>query len=1613
MKRGISSRIWNQIMVFGFLILFSHSFAQTTVVFNYTGGSQSWVVPACVYDITVVAAGAEGGGNQIQAGTGAGGDGAVVTATIPVNPGDNITMIVGGAGGCGNNSGGYNGGGTGWTSNNGNNNYNSCGGGGSTDLLVNGNPIIIAAGGGGSGGGSVTTNFGGNGGCATGVDGGDTFGEGGFGASQTTGGASGYPWIGTPGTPNPTSGSVGQGGNGGMWQTASGGGGGGGYYGGGGGGNDGCCTGGNGGGGGGGGSSLIPAGAGCSNGSNTGNGFVSITYNQSAPVATASNSGPYCAGDDIQLSSTGTGTISWTGPNGFTSSSQNPTISASTVAMSGTYTVTIDQSGCVATASTDVIVNAVPDVLPISDLVFCDGDNSGAINFSSNYAGTSYTWQNDNTGTGLAASGNGSITGFNTINSGGSAITSNVIVTPSLGSCIGATESFIITVNPNPVVDAGSDQTVCEGISVTLSGSGAISYSWDNGIVDGVPFIQSPGTITYLVTGTDVNGCTNTDQVDVTVNALPLVNAGADQSVCEGVTVVLSGSGASTYNWDNGVTDGVAFVQAPGTITYTVIGTDGNGCSNMDQVDIIVSAFPVVDAGTDQEVCEGTSIVLNGSGAISYTWDNGVVDGVSFIPSIGATTYTVTGTSGAGCTNTDQVNVIVNPLPVVDAGSDQTVCEGVSVTLSGTGASTYVWDNGVLDGVSFIQSPGMNTYTVIGTDVNGCANTDQVNVMVNALPTVNGGPDQTVCENIAVTLSGSGASTYIWDNGAMDGVPFVQSPGSTTYTVTGTDVNGCTNTDQVVVTVSAFPVVDAGVDQEVCEGFTVTLNGSGAISYTWDNGVTDGVSFVPIVGTTTYTVTGTSGAGCTNTDQVDVTVNPLPVVNAGSDQEVCEGIAVTLSGSGATSYSWDNGVTNGVAFVQNPGLITYTVTGTDGNGCVNTDQVDVSVNALPLVNAGADQIVCEGVAITLSGSGAASYLWNNGVNDGVSFIQNPGVTTYIVTGTDVNGCVNTDQVQVTVNANPIPVITGDQSYCTGTSAYIYTTNTYTTYLWSTSQITSAINVTVANNPITVQVWDANGCTSISSPYNVTETNGIYTNDIITICDGDSALVHGNYEFTAGDYIYNSVSAAGCDSIATITLVVNPLPNVYAGTDKYLCEGDGLILFGNGANTYSWDNGVIDGIEFIPAVGTTNFIVTGTDGNGCVSTDTVMVVVSPLPVVNAGPDLTICQGESVTLSGSGASTYSWDNGIQNGVSFMPNSTLVYTVTGTDAQGCVNQDNVLVTVNAIPIVDAGIDQYLCFGSSTSLNASGATNYTWDNGVVNGTSFNPSVGSTVYTVIGETNGCTETDQVTIVVNPEIVVSFYGTELAGCAPLTTSIMNNSASVDQVQWTVSNGSSSSNSSGFELDLQNAGCYDVTLTLTDNGCSNSLTYEDYICVDSNPIADFEASSYVISELDPSIDFLNTSSGATSFEWDFGNGDISYGIDTSIVYPSEPGSYEIQLIAYTENGCVDTTWQSVIIYEELIYYIPNTFTPDGDLVNQTFQPVFTSGHDPYDFEMLIFNRWGEVIFETHDPEIGWDGSYGNSTEYSYCPDGTYTWKIAFKVKRHDENVIIHGHVNLIR
>ena len=256
-------------------------------------------------------------------------------------------------------------------------------------------------------------------------------------------------------------------------------------------------------------------------------------------------------------------------------------------------------------------------------------------------------------------------------------------------------------------------------------------------------------------------------------------------------------------------------------------------------------------------------------------------------------------------------------------------------------------------------------------------------------------------------------------------------------------------------------------------------------------------------------------------------------------------------------------------------------------------------------------------------------------------------------------------------------------------------------------------------------------------------------DPISYIDGSNALT---VQFTQPGTYTVSLDAAnnvcGMDTYVYIITVIG----VDAGPNQSVCAGNAVTLTGAGSQNCTWNNGVVNGVPFIPLT-TQTYTLSGTNTNGCAgiwnNIDQVTVTVNPLPTVSAGNNQSVCAGSLVTLSGAGASTYSWNNGVQNGLPFSPNATQTYTVTGTDANACSNTAQVSVTVNPTPSVSGGNNQSVCAGSPVTLSGSGASSYTWSNGISNGVAFVP-VATQSYTVTGTANGCSNTAQVTVTVNP-----------------------------------------------------------------------------------------------------------------------------------------------------------------------------------------------------------------------------------------------------------------------
>lgn len=441
-------------------------------------------------------------------------------------------------------------------------------------------------------------------------------------------------------------------------------------------------------------------------------------------------------------------------------------------------------------------------------------------------------------------------------------------------------------------------------------------------------------------------------------------------------------------------------------------------------IPIQVAATPSITLTTSPvSLCIGQPATITASGASQYAWNPSIQNGVPFTPTA-TTTYTVTATGANGCTATTSTTITVNSLPTVTAlASPTNVCIGSPTTLTGSGAMNYTWSGGIINGLPFYPSVA-NNYTVTGTDANGCSATSSVAVSVISLPVITSTaqPDS-ICAGAQTTLSANGGVSYTWTGGIQNNVPFTLNT-STTFTVTGTDNNGCSATaTQPVFVYPSSTITAQAFPDSLCLGNTTTLSASGASIYIWSGGVINNVPFYP-TSSGTYTVTGIDAQGCSNTSLTTIHVfSQLPVGIINASPLICAGDSTQLTGVGATNYTWSPSnyldTTAGPSVWAFPvgGVTVYTVTGTDGSGCSGTATTIIKTTPTIQVTASKENdIICGHKTAQLHAYGADSYVWTPALGLSNSLISDPTAaitktTTYYVTGTS-DACFDSDSVTI-------------------------------------------------------------------------------------------------------------------------------------------------------------------------------------------------------------------------------------------------------------------------------------------------------------------------------------------------------------------------------------------------------------------------------------------------------------------------------------------------------------------------------------------------------------------------------------------------------------------------
>ena len=820
-------------------------------------------------------------------------------------------------------------------------------------------------------------------------------------------------------------------------------------------------------------------------------------------VATGLAAGVYTLQVADALSQTAEATYTLTQPNQVTSTFNythascfgyaNGTASANVSGGTAPYSVTWTPSGTNSIALSGLAAGSYTAL--ILDANNCFGSAVASITQPSSFAVTATASTNTLCTGGVVVLNGGGATSYAWSNGviNGQAFSPTTTITYTLtGTLNNCTNTAMTTVSvfPRPTVTVASG-SVCAGLSYVINPSGANSYT-----VQGGSFTVTPSSTTsYTLLGMNSFGCLSSsiNTVVVTVNPYPVVTISGTNTACSGNAIALNASGAATYTWINSSATGSTGMFSPTSATnYTVAGTSSAGCTALSaafQVSVIPS--PTLSVSGVTSICAGNALQLSAAGANTYTWNNGTNNANLLTFPLTNTTYTVFGTSVNGCLGSLNVPITVNALPTLVLSGNTVICQGGSSTFSANGASTYTWSTGA--NASSVTIAPLTTYTISvnGSSAAGCVQTAALVLTVNPLPVLTVSGQNPICSGGTQTLTAAGANSYTWSTGGQNASVIISpliGAGVHTLFVTGTSAAGCVATTTAGIPVNPTPTVLINGSAVLCAGNIATLTAIGANSYVWSNNLTNVSINVSPATNTTYSLVGTTTAGCSSTAALNITVAPNPLLIVTSSGSICIGKTGTLSASGASTYTWVNNGSGATVSVSPTTSSVFTVIGQSSVGCSATGTINLFVVPSPTLSISGNTAVCESKTSTLAVAGASIYAWSNGGTVNVTSITPTANTVYSVTGTSSAGCTATAQYSVTLNPAPVITLTASQStICIGGLANLSAAGA-STYSWVNGPSAASIAVTpTATTVYTVNGTNALGCTAQASlTLNVTD-----------------------------------------------------------------------------------------------------------------------------------------------------------------------------------------------------------------------------------------------------------------------------------------------------------------------------------------------------------------------------------------------------------------------------------------------------------------------------------------------------------------------------------------------
>ncbi len=1295
----------------------------------------------------------------------------------------------------------------------------------------------------------------------------------------------------------------------------------------------------------------------------------------------------------------------------------------------GNYTVSVyDANGCVIVESIS-LVHPSPLTAQLNwvNPVSCFGGNDGSASIAVNGGTPPYTYE------WLPNGGSASIATSLSAGSYSVSITDNkgcVLVFPV--TITQPTAPLSVTLQTTNPTCFGQNNGIIQ--AQVTGGTPLYNYLWDPPNLN-VSSIINLSSGTYQLTITDNKGCTTTASATLTSPAAIDVQSSTTPSNC--------GTNTGTISLTvNGGSPPYQFVWNPGNYTsqnlinlyagvYQVTVTDMNNCTQTAFVNVNDIGAPTITLQNIQHVsCFGGNDgvlevqVNGGTPPYQYTWSPYGGDS-SVATNLSAGVFNVSVLDASGCISSFTAPEIVQPSAIqLLTNTTNVTCFGASngqanvFVYGGTPPYQYFWQPGGSN-LSTLVGLSSGTYYVTVTDSKNCTETTFVTIQepfelqANILNIKNVSCYNGSDGSIQVQVSGGTVPySYLWSPSNYTG-SHAQHLSAGTHTVYITDANGCATSISAIIQQPPQLNVNYTVSHALCnqgnEGIIqlYTNGGTPPYSYQWTP-VISSSDVVTNLASGMYYVTVSDSLGCTVTKQIQVQApTPISPVILQQKNISCFGGTdgfILLGANGGSPpylYEWSTGQTT--PYLSNLSVGTYTCTITDANGCSVVEQVAITGPSEPLqVFITSNSTSCfqsaDGTAnaLVVGGTPPYSYLW---VPGGYTSATATGLSSgnYALSVFDANQCVTSQNFSI---SSPEPLQASVQVIqhvqCYGEPSGIISVNVIGgtqpySYSWNTvpQQYTQQATNVYAGS-YTVTVTDINGCTWIGSGI-VLQPTALS----LSIISHDVSCYNG--------------------SNGTANAVVS------GGTPPY---------------SYTWNTSPVQNSFFAQNLSQGVYYVTVFDSKGCFIIDSCKIQ-QPTQVIALLPDsFVICKGDSITIhssaiGGHGNYLFYWNNNqLGESIQVSPPSSQSYVVYAFDTLGCpgIPDTCVVIVKEFYPSnVHLTVNSPICPNQPTTVQVSANYNpfdtlyYQWSHGLGPGPGpfiVVPTEPTTYYVTVSNTCHVEVMDSVSVYFKPPPTIYFHTSDFQGCVPLTIQFIDSSfTQYDEIyRWHWNFGDSSYSFEQHPIHtFTSADTFYVSLEVeTTQGCINNNAASPLpIYVFPNPIANFTTNKDIYYLPNDPVICTNLSNGAVAYYWNFGDGYQSFVENPTHTY-SEFGQYQIMLIATNTYQCADTAYRIIGVSGDILF--PNAFTPDqngpnggkynlSDYSNHIFFPI---SQGVVEFQIQIFNRWGELIFESNDISIGWDGYYKGKL----CPQDVYVYqaKATFIDGR---EVVKKGDVLLIR